>query len=62
MTRTPESHSHTASVYRSEAEARRVTQPGFAATLERWADDATRRASQAEREAQPDLFTERNRT
>lgn len=56
MTRPPESHRHTASVYRSEAEARRITQPEFAAVLDQWAINADRRAVEAETLGQPDLF------
>jgi hypothetical protein len=56
MTRTPESHRHTAAVCRGEAEARLSRDPAFAAVLARWADRADARARQAEREEQPDLF------
>ena len=56
MTRTPESHRHTAAVCRGEAEARLSRDPAFAAVLARWADSAERRSRQAEREEQPDLF------
>jgi len=59
MTRTSESHRHTASVHRSEAAARRLTQPDFAAVLDQWAANAERRAVEAENEEQPDLFAER---
>lgn len=58
MTRTPESHRHTASVHRSEAEFRRLTQPEFAAVLDKWAANADRRAVEAETLGQPDLFGE----
>lgn len=47
------SHLHTASVCRSEAEARRMTQPDFAATLDQWALSHERRADSDD---QPDLF------
>lgn len=47
---------HTASVHRSEAQARRLTQPAFAAVLDEWAINADRRAEAAESAAQPDLF------
>jgi hypothetical protein len=56
MTRTPESHCHTAAVCRGEAEARLSRDPAFAAVLAGWADNAERRARHAEREKQPDLF------
>ena len=58
MTRPPESHRHTAAVCRGEAEARLSRDPAFAAVLARWADNCERRARQAEREEQPDLFGE----
>jgi hypothetical protein len=45
-------HLHTAAVCRSEAEARRLTQPDFAATLDQWALNAERRADGEQR----DLF------
>jgi len=56
MTRTPERHLHTSAVCRSEAEARRDRDPVFAAVLDRWADNAARRASEAPAGGQPDLF------
>ena len=59
MTRTPESHLNTASVHRSEAEARRLTQPAFAAVLDQWADNAERRAKEAQDQRHPDVFAER---
>lgn len=58
MTRMPESHRHTAAVCRGEAEARLSRDPAFAAVLAGWADNCERRARQAEREEQPDLFGE----
>ena len=60
MTRTPESHRHTAAVYAAEADRRRPTCPEFAAVLDQWAANAERRAVEAENEEQPDLFAERN--
>lgn len=58
MTRTPESHRHTAAVCRGEAEARGGAGTAFGALLLQWADRAEARARQAEREEQPDLFGE----
>lgn len=46
----------TAAVHRSEAAARRLTQPDFAAWLDERAAAADRRADAAKRGAQPDLF------
>ena len=51
-----ESARHTASVYRSEAEARRPHQPDFAMTLDQWARNADARAEAADLDEQPDLF------
>lgn len=50
------SHRHTAAVHRAEAEARRATDPKFAAILETWACNAEARAIDADLSDQPDLF------
>ena len=51
-----ERHIHVASVYRSEAETRRNSQPGFARLLDSWAENASRRAIAESNQKQPDLF------
>lgn len=56
MPRTPESHRHSAAVFRSEAEARRPKDPVFAGLLDAWAANADRRADRATAGQQPDLF------
>lgn len=50
-------HRNTAAVCRGEAEARRLTQPAFAATLDAWASNQDRLAVEAVN--QPDLFQHR---
>lgn len=57
MTRTPDSHLHTAAVCRGEAEARTATDPTFAGLLDRWAANAERRADEVASKIQPDLFS-----
>jgi len=54
--RTPESHRHSAAVFRSEADARRLKDPVFAGLLDQWADNADRRADRATVGMQRDLF------
>ena len=60
MTRTPESHHHTASVCATEADVRRASptahQREFAAILEQWAANQRDRASALAQLAQRDLF------
>lgn len=51
-------HLNTAAVCRGEAEARRQTQPAYAAILDTWAANQERRAIEAEAGDQPDLFTQ----
>lgn len=53
---TPAAHTFTATVHRREAEARRLTQPDFAAVLDTWAINADRRAEDARRGEQQELF------
>ena len=48
---------HTAAVHRKEAEARRETQPEFAAVLDTWAIAADLRADEQERTEPPDMFS-----
>lgn len=57
MTRTPESHRFTATVCASEAEARRLTDPAFAALLDTWAANQRARADALSAQEQRDLFT-----
>jgi hypothetical protein len=52
-----ESHYHTAAVCRSEALVRLASQPGFAATLNQWADAAQRRGDELAAKTQRDLFS-----
>jgi len=48
---------HTAAVCRTEAEVRRPRDPDFATVLDTWAANADRRADEAARDDQPDLFS-----
>jgi hypothetical protein len=60
MTRTPESHNHTAAVCQTEADVRRASplahQRAFAAVLDTWTANARDRATALSRLAQRDLF------
>jgi hypothetical protein len=56
VSRSAESHYHTAAVCRSEALVRLTSQPGFAATLAKWADNAQRRGDDLAAKTQRDLF------
>lgn len=60
MTRTPESHNHTAAVCATEADVRRASplahQRAFAVILDTWAANARDRASALAQLAQRDLF------
>jgi hypothetical protein len=60
MTRTPESHNHTAAVCQTEADVRRASplahQRAFAAILDQWAANQQARASALSNLAQRDLF------
>ena len=50
-------HRNTAAVCRGEANARRLTQPAFAATLDTWAANQDRLANAVCADEEPDLFS-----
>lgn len=57
MTRSPESHYHTAAVCAAEALVRQARQPDFAAELAKRSDNAKRRGDEIAAKTQRDLFS-----